>query len=123
MRGIGRVTLIACLLSSGAAPALEGPTPKAREDVRSALARGNELAEGVLVDQLLIQQVHPQVEIALRRRGGRIDGALDAIGIVETKTVMLPSGSTLLRPMAMSWTSGHSPRKSSTASRTGTPTG
>jgi len=57
------------------------------QDVRSALARGSELASGVLVDELLIQQVHPQVEIALRRSGGRIDGALDAVGIVETKTV------------------------------------
>jgi len=57
------------------------------QDVRSALACGSELAGRVLVDELLIQQIHPQVEIALRRSGGRIDGALDAIGIVETLTV------------------------------------
>jgi microcompartment protein CcmL/EutN len=57
------------------------------EDVRSALRRGAELAGGDLVDQLLIPQVHEQVEIALRRRGGRINGQLDAVGVVETRTV------------------------------------
>ena len=57
------------------------------QDVGSALRRGAELAGTDLVDQLHIQQVHPQVEVALRRRGGKINGEMDAIGVVETKTV------------------------------------
>ena len=57
------------------------------QDVRSSLTRGVEIAEGHLLDQLFIQQVHPQVEIALRRSGGHIDGALDAVGVIETTTV------------------------------------
>ena len=57
------------------------------QDVSSALRRGAEVAEKDLVDELLIQQVHEQVEDALRRRGGHIDGHLDAIGVVETSTV------------------------------------
>ncbi len=57
------------------------------QDVGSALGRGAEVAGSDLVDELHIQQVHEQVEVALRRRGGRIDGALDAIGVVETTTV------------------------------------
>lgn len=55
--------------------------------VSSALRRGAETAGSDLVDELLIQQVHEQVEDALRRRGGHIDGHLDAIGVVETATV------------------------------------
>ena len=43
-------------------------------DLQSALARGLELAQGDLVDQLLIPQVHPQVEVALRRANGQIQG-------------------------------------------------
>ena len=57
------------------------------QDVSSALRRGAEVAASDLVDELLIQQVHEQVEDALRRRGGHIDGHLDAIGVVETSTV------------------------------------
>lgn len=57
------------------------------QDVSSALRRGAELAGSDLVDQLHIQQVHPQVEAALRRHGGKINGEMDAIGVVETKTV------------------------------------
>ena len=57
------------------------------QDVTSSLAAGAETAGEDLVDRLMIQQVHPQVEVALRRRGGRIDGELDAIGVVETRTV------------------------------------
>jgi len=57
------------------------------QDVSSALRRGAEVAGADLVDELLIQQVHEQVEAALRRRGGHIDGHLDAIGVVETATV------------------------------------
>lgn len=57
------------------------------QDVGAALERAAEVAAGDLVDRLHIQQVHPQVMRALRRRGGRIDGSLDAIGVLETKTV------------------------------------
>lgn len=57
------------------------------QDVTSALRRGNANAGQDLVDELLIQQVHEQVESGLRRKGGHIDGALDAIGVVETSTV------------------------------------
>lgn len=57
------------------------------QDLRSALARGAEIACDDLVDQLLIPQVHPQVELALRRRDGHVEGTIDAIGVVETTTV------------------------------------
>jgi microcompartment protein CcmL/EutN len=57
------------------------------QDVGSALRRGKEVAGPDLVDELHIQQVHEQVEQALRRRGGHLDGHLDAIGVVETATV------------------------------------
>jgi microcompartment protein CcmL/EutN len=56
-------------------------------DVASALRRGAEIAGTDLVDQLHIQQVHEQIESALRRKGGHLDGHLDAIGVVETSTV------------------------------------
>ncbi len=57
------------------------------QDVQSGLARGRDVAGGDLVDELLIPQVHEQVERALRRRGGHINGELDAVGIVESLTV------------------------------------
>jgi microcompartment protein CcmL/EutN len=57
------------------------------DDLRAALRRGAELAGADLVDQLLIPQVHPQVETALRRREGHVNGTLDALGVVETTTV------------------------------------
>lgn len=56
------------------------------DDVVSALRRGEELAHGDLVDRLLIQQVHPQVELGLRREG-KLNGQLDALGVIETTTV------------------------------------
>ena len=56
-------------------------------DVESSIARGAQLAGEDLVDRLVIQQVHEQVVPMLRRRGGTINGVLDAIGIVETSTV------------------------------------
>ena len=56
------------------------------EDLRSALARGADMAGEDLVDQLLIPSVHSQVEIALRREG-QINGQIDALGVIETKTV------------------------------------
>jgi microcompartment protein CcmL/EutN len=57
------------------------------QDVGSALRRGKEIAGPDLVDELFIQQLHEQVEQALRRRGGHLDGHLDAIGVIETSTV------------------------------------
>jgi microcompartment protein CcmL/EutN len=57
------------------------------QDVLAALRSGAELAAGDLVDQLHIQQLHEQVLPALRRRGGFVNGKLDALGIVETATV------------------------------------
>ena len=57
------------------------------QDVRSAVRRGAELAGHDLVDELAIPQVHEQVVPMLRRRGGRINGQLDAVGVVETTTV------------------------------------
>jgi microcompartment protein CcmL/EutN len=57
------------------------------QDVTSSLRRGVEAAGEDLVDQLLIQQVHKQVEAGLRRKGGQINGHLDAVGVVETTTV------------------------------------
>jgi microcompartment protein CcmL/EutN len=57
------------------------------QDVAAALRRGAEIAGSDLVDRLHIQQVHAQVEAGLRRNGGQINGALDAVGVVETTTV------------------------------------
>ncbi|HPF13930.1 MAG: BMC domain-containing protein [Planctomycetes bacterium] len=57
------------------------------EDLRSALQRGGEEAAGDLLDQLLIPQVHPQVETALRRTQGQIQGTIDALGVLETANV------------------------------------
>ena len=57
------------------------------EDLRSALRRGAELSQGDLVDQLLIPSVHPQVEAGLRRRNEKIEGVIDALGVVETASV------------------------------------
>jgi microcompartment protein CcmL/EutN len=56
-------------------------------DVRSSARRGAELAGADLVDQLVIPQVHEQVVPMLRRKGGRISGQLDAVGVIETTTV------------------------------------
>jgi microcompartment protein CcmL/EutN len=55
--------------------------------VRAAVRRGVELAGDDLLDRLLIPQLHEQVLPILRRRGGRINGQLDAVGVVETATV------------------------------------
>ena len=57
------------------------------QDVRSAARRGAELAGTDLVDQLVIPNIHEQVVPMLRRRGGRISGQLDALGVIETATV------------------------------------
>ena len=57
------------------------------QDVSASMALGADVAGEDLVDRLYIQQLHEQVEGALRRRGGHINGDLDAVGIVETRTV------------------------------------
>jgi microcompartment protein CcmL/EutN len=56
-------------------------------DVESATTRGAQVAGGDLVDRLVIQQVDEQVVPILKRRGGKINGKLDAIGVVETSTI------------------------------------
>jgi microcompartment protein CcmL/EutN len=56
-------------------------------DVESSTARGGQLAGGDLVDKLVIQQVDEQIVPMLKRKGGKINGVLDAIGVVETSTV------------------------------------
>jgi microcompartment protein CcmL/EutN len=57
------------------------------QDVRNSATRGAQLAGPDLVDQLVIPQVHEQIVPMLRRKGGKINGALDAVGVVETTTV------------------------------------
>lgn len=57
------------------------------QDVRASAARGAQIAGGDLVDQLVIPQIHDQIVPMLRRKGGKINGLLDAIGVVETNTV------------------------------------
>jgi microcompartment protein CcmL/EutN len=57
------------------------------QDVRSAAREGSETAGADLVDSLVIPQLHEQVLPMLRRNGGRIQGELDAVGVVETTTV------------------------------------
>ncbi len=57
------------------------------EDVEAALIVGRERAAGDLVDLLHLPQVHAQVLAGLERRGGVIQGQLDAVGIIEVSTV------------------------------------
>lgn len=56
------------------------------QSLRSAMRRGAEVAAENLGDQILIEQVHEQVLIGLRRTG-KINGTLDALGVVETDNV------------------------------------
>lgn len=56
-------------------------------EVRASARRGVELAGSDLVDQLVIPQIHEQVVPMLKRKGGRISGQLDAVGVIETTTV------------------------------------
>lgn len=56
-------------------------------DVRTSATRGAQIAGQDLVDQLVIPQIHEQIVPMLKRKGGRINGSLDAIGVVETNTV------------------------------------
>jgi microcompartment protein CcmL/EutN len=57
------------------------------QDVAASARRGAEVAASDLVDQLVIPQLHEQVVPILRRRGGVINGQIDAVGVVETTTV------------------------------------
>jgi microcompartment protein CcmL/EutN len=57
------------------------------QDVRSAARRGAEVAGPDLVDQLVIPQLHEQVLPIFKRAGGKINGQLDAVGVLETNTV------------------------------------
>lgn len=57
------------------------------QDVVSAVRHGADVAAGDLVDQLVLEQLHEQVLPVLRRRGGHVNGELDAVGVVETTTV------------------------------------
>ena len=56
------------------------------QDVGSALERGASVAGTDLVDRLLIEQVHDQIPFGLGREG-RLNGTIDALGVVETTTV------------------------------------
>ena len=56
------------------------------QDVEVALERGREVAGEDLVDELWIPNVHPQVELGLRREGV-LNGEIDALGVVETTSV------------------------------------
>lgn len=58
------------------------------EDVRSAMRRGEEIGGHDVIDRLVITQVHEQIPRGLARRDGYIDGKLDAVGIVETTSVV-----------------------------------
>ncbi len=54
--------------------------------LESALRRGVEVASSSLVDSLLIPQAHEQIAIGLGRKG-KINGSLDALGVIQTSTV------------------------------------
>jgi microcompartment protein CcmL/EutN len=54
-------------------------------DVESALRAGLEMAGNTVLDQFLIQNVHPQLPPAIK---GRVKvAAIEAVGIIETKEV------------------------------------
>ena len=57
------------------------------QSVQSSAQRGAELAGCDLVDQLVIPQLHEQVLPILKRVGGKINGQIDAVGVLETTTV------------------------------------
>jgi microcompartment protein CcmL/EutN len=54
-------------------------------DVEEALEAGTALAEGYLLDTVLLPNVHPEVVAAIR--GERRPGAGEALGVIETPTV------------------------------------
>ncbi|MEW5990011.1 MAG: BMC domain-containing protein [Chloroflexota bacterium] len=54
-------------------------------DVEEALAAGSEVAEGCVIDTVLLPDVHTEVVAAMR--GTRRPGVGEALGIIETRTV------------------------------------
>lgn len=54
-------------------------------DVEEALAAGTEVAEGCVLDTVLLPDVHPEVVAAMR--GTRRPGEGEALGVIETRTV------------------------------------
>jgi microcompartment protein CcmL/EutN len=56
------------------------------QSLEAALRMGTEVAGSSLEDSLLIPQVHEQVAIGLRRVG-KINGSLDALGVIQTSSV------------------------------------
>ncbi len=56
------------------------------QGMTSALRRGAEVAGDALVDSLRIEQAHEQLSFGLWRKG-RINGTIDALGVVQTGTV------------------------------------
>ncbi len=54
-------------------------------DVEASMRAGNETASGVVLDQFIIQNVHPQLPAAIRGRV-KVD-RVEAVGLIETKEV------------------------------------
>ncbi len=54
-------------------------------DVEEALAAGSEVAEGCILDTVLLPDVHTEVVTAMR--GTRRPGEGEALGVIETRTV------------------------------------
>ena len=54
-------------------------------DVEEALAAGSEVAEGCILDTVLLPDVHMEVVTAMR--GTRRPGEGEALGVIETRTV------------------------------------
>jgi len=54
-------------------------------DVEEALAAGSEVAEGCVLDTVLLPDVH--VEVVAAMRGTRRPGEGEALGVIETRTV------------------------------------
>ena len=54
-------------------------------DVEEALAAGSEVAEGCILDTVLLPDVH--VEVVTAMRGTRRPGEGEALGVIETRTV------------------------------------
>ena len=54
-------------------------------DVEEALAAGSEVAEGCVLDTVLLPDVHAEVVTAMR--GTRRPGEGEALGVIETRTV------------------------------------
>lgn len=57
------------------------------QSLEAALRRGVEVGGDNVGDTLLIQQIHEQIPLGLKRTG-RINGTLDALGVIETSNVI-----------------------------------